>query len=161
MDELVVGHRNGELLKKVRVKHAILGAVCFVPGLLFLVCYFLLFIMMFPPVVNIALGVVVGLLAVFGVLVMVGLFIPRQAKAEAPNGVAWVLRRDGVIVNTPRGPVQIPWSQVRISSATVAGQPAVGVGGPQATTTYAAAYLTHNQQQLDAAARQLSQPIRS
>ncbi|WP_145978774.1 hypothetical protein [Granulicoccus phenolivorans] len=160
MDELVVGYRNGELRKKLRVKHAMLGALCLLPGLLFVVAYFVLFLnSIFPPAVLLAIGIVVGLLAVLGVLMMAGLFIPGTARAEAPNGVAWVLRRDGVMVNTPRGPVHTPWSQVRISAATVAGQPAVSVGGPQATTTYAAEYLTHNQQQLDAAARQLSQPI--
>ncbi|WP_026926249.1 hypothetical protein [Granulicoccus phenolivorans] len=157
MNELVVGYRNGELLRRVRRKEMLLGAIQLIPALLFGGLAILQLV-----TVGWAIALLFGVLAVFllgyAVLIMVGAFTPAYAKAEAPNGVAWVLRRDGVIVNTASGPVQIPWAQVSITPTTLGRLPAITVGGPAGRTSWVTQYLTHNLPQLDAAARALSTP---
>ncbi len=163
MDELVVGYRNGgELRKKLRVKHAMLGALCLLPRIAFCGC-----LLRALPELDLPAGGAAGdrdrrrsargaRRTDDGRPVHPGYGQGRSPPTALPGCCA----ATGSWSTPPRGPVHTPpWSQVRISAATVAGQPAVSVGGPQATTTYAAEYLTHNQQQLDAAARQLSQPI--
>lgn len=85
-----------------------------------------------------------------------GLFTPKYAKVVAPNGVAWVLRSDGVLLGQPHGPVLVPWPQVRIDAARVGGLPAVRISGNGAEASYAEEYLSHPRGQIEQAARQLS-----
>lgn len=157
MEELVVGYRNGELLRRVRRKEMVVGAIQFVPGLL-MVGLAILVLQTAGWAMALTFGVIAACMFGYGLLAILGVLTPAYARAEAPNGVAWVLRRDGVIVNTASGPIHLPWAQVSITPTTIGRLPAITVGGPGASTSWVTQYLTHNLPQLDAAARTLSAP---
>ncbi|GAB3624015.1 hypothetical protein GCM10027418_20990 [Mariniluteicoccus endophyticus] len=155
--ETVVHHRNGELLARVRRKLVLSGVIQVFVGLVWL--FVGLTILSLGSGVRwaaILMFVFFGIHLLVGLLYVTGVFTPAYAKVEAPGGVAWVLRPDGVQVNLPAGPVVVPWARVRFTETKIGGLHAIRVGDDAFSTTYATEYLSHDIARLSADAERLT-----
>lgn len=98
-----------------------------------------------------------GVLALGAVAAGIVLLATGGAKGPvAPNGVAWVLQRGGVLVPLEGRAARVPWHQVRFEPAHVAGKPGIRVVGPGVDRAYVAADLSHDLAAIDAQARRMA-----
>lgn len=152
-DELIVRYRNGELLAAVRRREKWMAALMVLPFAISLALAITLRMLG-------AGGLLVGMFVVFTVVqaaLAVGLFsgrmTPRYARQEAPGGIAWILRPSGVTITFPDGEAELPWPDVEVITSKVSGMDVVRVGSEHASTAYPAAHLSHDADQILAAAQ--------
>ncbi|WP_133626374.1 hypothetical protein [Enemella evansiae] len=154
--ELVVEYRNGAMRRRVRRIERLTGVLAGVIALVGGALALLNLDRLAGSRQLVTIAVLSPVLAVCCVLLLAGVLTPAYARAAAPEGIAWRLRRDGVVINRPAGPVRIPWDRVRIDSVLVRGVPVLQLGGDGVETAYPEEFLSHDEAQIMHYARRYS-----
>lgn len=142
--ETVVRHRNRKLLLRLRRNKILSGVLDVVLAALAVVIAVVLwfFVDGFAWVSAIA-ALTAAFLAYSGVRILRRTVPQPELSSDMPDGVAWVLRPDGVEVVRPSSAVVVPWERVVIAPARKGFHRAVRIGDDEVATTHQVRFLSH------------------